>query len=99
MKPNYDHHLSKDRRLVVLRVLANSPGYSANEFSIEAVLEDLGHHISNDLFRGELAWLLEQQLISTSQVGGVTIAKITQRGLDIARGKAHHPGVQRPRPE
>ena len=79
--------------------LANSPGYSANEYSIEAVLEDMGHPVSHDLLRGEIAWLAEQQLISTSQVGGVTIAKITQRGLDIARGKAMHPDVQRPRPE
>lgn len=96
---SYAKHLTKDRRLIMLRVLANSPGYSANEYSIEAVLEDLGHVISNDLLRGEIAWLAEQQLISTSQVGGVTIAKITQRGLDIARGKATHPDVQRPRPE
>lgn len=99
MTQSYSNHLSKLRRLEVLRVLANSPGYSANEYTIEAVLDDLGHFISNDLLRGELAWLLEQQLISTSQVGGVTIAKITQRGLDIARGKATHPDVQRPRPE
>ena len=96
---SYTKHLTKDRRLVMLRVLANSPGYSANEYTIEAVLEDLGHVISNDLLRGEIAWLAEQQLITTSQVGGVTIAKITQRGLDIARGKAMHPDVQRPRPE
>ncbi len=96
---SYAKHLTKDRRLVMLRVLANSPGYSANEYTIEAVLEDLGHVISNDLLRGEIAWLAEQQLITTSQVGGVTIAKITQRGLDIARGKAMHPDVQRPRPE
>ena len=96
---SYAKHLTKDRRLVMLRVLANSPGYSANEYTIEAVLEDLGHVISNDLLRGEIAWLAEQQLITTSQVGGVTIAKITQRGLDVARGKATHPDVQRPRPE
>ena len=96
---SYSQHLAKDRRLVILRVLANSPGYSANEYSIEAVLEDMGHVISNDLLRGEIAWLVEQQLITTSQVGGVTIAKITQRGLDIARGKATHPDVQRPVPE
>ena len=96
---SYAKHLTKDRRLVMLRVLANSHGYSANEYTIEAVLEDLGHVISNDLLRGEIAWLAEQQLITTSQVGGVTIAKITQRGLDIARGKAMHPDVQRPRPE
>jgi len=96
---SYAKHLTKDRRLIMLRVLANSPGYSANEYSIEAVLEDLGHVISNDLLRGEIAWLAEQLLITTSQVGGVTIAKITQRGLDIARGKATHPDVQRPRPE
>lgn len=96
---SYAKHLTKDRRLVMLRVLANSPGYSANEYTIEAVLEDLGHVISNDLLRSEIAWLAEQLLITTSQVGGVTIAKITQRGLDVARGKATHPDVQRPRPE
>ena len=50
---SYAKHLTKDRRLVMLRVLANSPGYSANEYTIEAVLEDLGHVISNDLLRGD----------------------------------------------
>ena len=76
---SYAKHLTKDRRLVMLRVLANSPGYSANEYTIEAVLEDLGHVISNDLLRGEIAWLAEQQLITTDRSELAAILKERQR--------------------
>lgn len=99
MTHSFERHLSEDRRLVVLRLLAASMGYAANAYTIEAVLGDMGHNVSSDLVAGELAWLAEQALLTTSQVGGVTIAKISARGLDVARGKAVVPGVKRPQPD
>lgn len=95
----YGRHVAEDRRLVILRVLSDSTGYQTNEYTLEAVLEDLGHTVSSDRLHADLAWLAEQGLVTTSNVGGVTIPKLTQRGLDVARGKAVVPGVKRPRPD
>jgi len=97
--PSFEKHLAEDRRLALLRVLADSTGYQTNEYTLEAVLEDLGHHVSNARLRADLTWLSESELITTSTAGGVTIATLTQRGLDAARGKMTVPGVKRPRPE
>lgn len=99
MDATFKHHMDADRRLVVLSVLSNSPGYQANAYAIEAVLCDMGHVVSADRVQTDLTWLAEQGLLTTSKVGGVTIAKITQRGHDVARGKAEQPGVKRPQPD
>ena len=39
MKPDFSTHLTEDRRLVVLRVLAESAGYTANEYILQQMLE------------------------------------------------------------
>ena len=95
----YARHQAADRRLVILRVLAESTGYQANEFTLEAVLDDMGHTVSNQQVHTELAWLAEQGLLDSRTVGGVTIATINRRGLDVSQGKAQLPGVKRPLPE
>ena len=95
----YARHVAADRRLVILRVLAESTGYQANEFTLEAVLDDMGHTVSNQQVHTELAWLAEQGLLDSRKVGGVTIATISRRGIDVAHGKAVVPGVKRPLPE
>lgn len=99
MTPSFENHLAADRRLVILRLLADSTGYAANEFILQAILADLAHDVSSDKLRAELAWLHEQGLLTTGSVGGVTIATLTERGLDVARGRARVPGVKRPQPE
>ena len=95
----YARHQAADRRLVILRVLAESTGYQANEFTLEAVLDDMGHTVSNQQVHTELAWLAEQGLLDSRKVGGVTSATVTRRGLDVAQGKAVVPGVKRPLPD
>lgn len=95
----YARHLAADRRLVILRVLAESTGYQANEYTLEAVLDDMGHTVSNQQLHTELAWLAEQGLLDSRTVGGVTIATVTRRGIDVAQGKAQVPGVKRPQPD
>jgi len=95
----FESHQAEDRRLVILLVLGDSTGYQANEYTLEAVLGDMGHSVSNAKVRTDIAWLAEQQLIETRMVGGVTIATVTRRGLDVAHGKAVQPGVKRPQPD
>ena len=99
MTQSFKEHLAADRRLVVLRLLSESAGYQVNEFTLEAALEDQGHSVSNAQVRTDLAWLAEVALLETRNVGGVLIAKLTVRGLDVALGKAMQPGVKRPQPE
>ena len=96
MKPDFSTHLTEDRRLVVLRVLAESAGYTANEYILQQMLEQFGHVASIDRIRADLAWLRAQQLLTVSQVADVHIARITARGQDVAAGRTVVPGVKRP---
>lgn len=90
--------LQEDRRLVVLRILNEMPGYEANDSVLDNSLDAYGHKVSRDLVRTEMHWLQEQGLITLRDVAGTQVAKITQRGIDVAEGQARHPGVKRPRP-
>ena len=96
MKPDFSTHLTEDRRLEVLRVLAESSGYTANEYILKQMLEQFGHVASIDRIRADLAWLHEQQLLTVSQVADVHIARITVLFLDVAAGSTVVPGVKRP---
>jgi hypothetical protein len=88
-----------DMRLVVLRVLAEDADYSHNEYVLRSALRSLGHNVSVDLLRTELAWLAEQGLLAVADTTGVMVAKLTARGLDVANGAVVIPGVKRPEPE
>ncbi|MDF2186161.1 MULTISPECIES: ArsR family transcriptional regulator [Grimontia] len=90
--------LQQDRRLVMLRVLNEMPGYEANDSIIDSALDAYGHNVSRDLVRTELSWLAEQLLVTLRDVAGTQVARITQRGIDIATGQATHPAIKRPRP-
>ena len=96
MKTDFSTHLTEDRRLVVLRVLAESSGYTANEYILKQMLEQFGHVVSSDRVRTDLAWMHEQQLLTVRQVADVHIARITARGQDVAAGRTVVPGVKRP---
>jgi hypothetical protein len=85
-------------RLTCLRALSGAPGYRANSSIIHTVTGEFGIMATRDQIKSELAWLAEQGLVETSEVGAMTIATLTERGLDVADGRATVPGVQRPAP-
>ena len=91
--------LREDRRLVLLRLLADGDDYCANLYLLHAALPGFGHATSEDQVRTDLEWLSEQGLVKVSAPGGVPLAKLTSRGEDVATGRARVPGVKRPRPE
>lgn len=94
---NYIDLVRADIRRVVLNVLEEAPGYELNNDIIRAALAQLGHNPSHDQLRTELHWLAEQGLLTVRTVGDTTlVAKLTQRGEDVAGGRAHVPGVGRP---
>ncbi len=95
----FSQHVSEDRRLAILLILAASAGYSANHFMLQDMLDaGYGHRASADLVRADFAWLAEQGLVDVADIAGVQIAKLSGRGLDVALGRVAHPGVKRPRP-
>ncbi|MBA2411074.1 MAG: ArsR family transcriptional regulator [Gammaproteobacteria bacterium] len=95
---SYAEQLAADRRLTILKLLADSAGYSANEYLLQSALEGFGHAVGQDLLRTELAWLAEQSLVAVLDVAQVNIAKLTARGGDVAAGRISVPGVKRPGP-
>jgi hypothetical protein len=91
--------LTEDRRLSLLLVLEQTPGYSANAFLLrDAIGQIYGHNASLDQVRGDIAWLAEQALVTSRTVGEVMLATLTARGVDAATGRANVPGVKKPMP-
>ena len=85
-------------RLAVLQILAEDSDYAHNELVLSSALGQLGHGVSTDQLRTELAWLAEQGLIRVEEVSDIQVARLLERGRDAARGLARVPGVARPRP-
>lgn len=96
MSTTFASYLAEDRRLVILRVLSDMPGYRTNSFLLTTLLGKFGHEPSADQVKGDLAWLQEQQLATVEVVESVHIATLTTRGADVATGRAVVPGVKRP---
>ncbi|MHC1700298.1 MAG: ArsR family transcriptional regulator [Humidesulfovibrio sp.] len=90
--------MSEDRRLLILRLLAQDPGYQLNVYVLRPALQAMGHTVSHDLVETDLAWLAEQGLVTVGRASDVTVGKLTARGADVAQGLATVPGVKRPEP-
>jgi DNA-binding transcriptional ArsR family regulator len=92
-----DDVLASDRRLVILRSLADQ-NFELNDSVLQVVLDEFGHNVSRDVVRTELSWLAEQGLVTLEDVGKgrVIVATLTERGGDVAAGRAKVPGVRRP---
>lgn len=95
---SFETHIQEDRRLVILRLLAEAQGYDLNSSILQTALTSFGHRPSRDQLHTELAWLAEQGLIKTHQVHSVLVATLTSRGADVAKGLATVPGVKKPGP-
>lgn len=90
--------LREARRLAILQLLAQAPDYEAGQDLLYMALPDQGLAASADQVAGELAWLAEQGLVILTEIGTVKLARVSARGLDVARGLTRVPGVARPRP-
>ena len=94
---NFAELLAADQRLVILRLLAEQISYKANSSVLTMRMDQLGHAVSRDQVRTHLAWLGEQALVAVDEpVPGVVVATLTERGMDVASGRAVVPGVKRP---
>jgi Fe2+ or Zn2+ uptake regulation protein len=91
--------ITQDIRLCILQILQQDPGYSCNESILQSAMGALtGHKVSRDKVRTELDWLAEQGFVSVEDVVGIKVARLTQRGDDVAAGRLITAGVRRPTP-
>lgn len=98
---SFETVLAEDRRLVILRALAES-GYRANESVLRKGLEAFGHKVPHDLVRADLTFLRDHALVRIEVLhppsGDLWLAHLLDAGLDVSRG-TYHPGVARRGPE
>lgn len=94
---SFETYAAEDQRLLILQCLVERGDYAAHEHLLRAHLAGLGHRVSQDALRAQLAWLDEQGLIALLGEQ-VQVARVTLRGEDVASGAARCPGVARPRP-
>lgn len=85
-------------RSSALRLLAELPEYRANDIAIAEAVRAIGLGCTNDQLRGHLTWLEEQRLVTLVDMGGLKVATLTERGGEVAAGRAQVEGVQRPQP-
>jgi len=89
--------INENIRLLILRILHDMAGMTANESIIDDSLDAWGVSISRDLVCSHLSWLEEQGLITLREVYDCKVAMLTGRGEDVATGQTRVPGVKRPR--
>jgi len=95
----FNQVMEEDRKLTILRLLAESPDYKANMYLLQSALEGFGHVVSIDRIKADIAWLAEGGLVLAESAGAVLVPKLTHRGIDVAKGRVEHPGVKRPEPD
>lgn len=103
---SFSRLVDEDRRLVILRLLAEDPDYTINDSLLTKMLPGFGHGVSADRLRGDLHWLAEQGLLaldciprpSAPDASLLYVARLLERGDDVAHGRAAASGVARPRP-
>ncbi|MBB5046778.1 Fe2+ or Zn2+ uptake regulation protein [Rhodopseudomonas rhenobacensis] len=92
----------KDRRLVILRLLAEQDDYSLSAPLITKAAQQLRHRVYPDVVEADLVLLEQHRLLKREEleVGGskMTIATLTKFGRDVACGRPH-PMVARPSPK
>lgn len=87
-------------RLIILQVLKQQQGYTANQEVLIKALKRLGFLINRDQLHIELVWLDKNAACVVDQVvGGVHIATLTGDGLEVVEGLQDIPGIRKPRPE
>lgn len=99
MSGNYYDYVIGHARLAVLRALVEASSHTGNDSVLMTEMDRLGLPLTRDQLRGQLGWLEEQGLVRLSRPSETLIvATLRERGADVALGRAHVDGVQRPSP-
>jgi len=93
---DFNEHLARDARLVILRELAKQTDNRLNESLLHMVLETFGHRRSREWVRQQLRFLAEMNAISVSEAGTVLVAELRRAGLEHVERRSILEGVNRP---
>jgi hypothetical protein len=95
--PIVQQKIDEDRRLVILRLLADYRG-ALNSSSLESAVRAWGHkYIDRALIADDLAWLATRHAVRTEDLGGhVLEVTLTAKGERVSRGEEWLTGVARP---
>lgn len=94
---NFSEAVTANQRLVVLQVLQQDSAGTCNENVLRAALDMAGHRkLSPRRVRDLLHWLSGQGLAALEERAGLMLARITERGEDVALGGSAAPGVAAP---
>lgn len=97
---SYQDFVAEDRRLAILRFLAEDNDYSINDSLMQAALQQVGHSVARSVVLADFSFLKDIGLVNVEVFKDkIHVAKLTDRGLDVAAGRTVVPGVKRPRPE
>lgn len=96
---DYGEYQRKHRRLAMLRHLAEIEEYTGNVAILQDVLTGVGLPSTRSQIVTELSWLKEQGFLTYDPAQDFIVATATMRGVEIARGLATHPDIQRPSPK
>ncbi len=89
-----------DARLALLRVLAQDRGYSQNHSILRLAIDKAtAITLTDDEVKEHVHWLEDRGLVASEEVPPYLLARLTDRGLSVARGEAEVEGVSRPRPD
>ncbi len=94
---NFADFVAQDRRLVILRVLADQNVRKANHLVLKNALVPLGYQETSITIGNDLLWLGKQGLVAVEHLpGGVILAHISELGEQVALGLARVQGVASP---
>ena len=88
-----------NRRIIALQALEQDPKYELSTQMLQRVLDHFAHAISAAAVDALVDWLTESGLVTVRDLGqGIRVARLTQRGVDVAQGRTRVSGVDRPPP-
>ena len=94
--------LAKDRRLVILRLLSEVPGYALSASMLTKAVRSMRHAVYDDTIAADLVMLEQHGLVTREEEphNGKTLvfATLTRFGLEVANGRPH-PMVDQPSPK
>lgn len=93
---SYLETLSEHRRITILRYLSDISGYTSNGSILADVCNGYGVTTTRDQMRTDLRWLAEQGMVRLTEQHDFLVAMVTERGVEVARGRAFVDGVRRP---
>lgn len=86
-------------RRAILSLLLYDADYRLSIDMLGLVLDAAGHNLTRDQIETEATWLDEQGYVTRERPAmGLVVVALTDRGLEIARGKVRVPGIRDLRP-